>query len=141
MNLGRLKNNIQLELKWASYYLAFAVIVSIVFALLEILLVQYSSSLAFPKLTLNLIVLVVCIVKCLQEKQAAFRLPFLDKLKSTFNLLAFYFLLQSLLFNPTSLFIIPKKDVELRETSEDLPETYGNSLKDLLAFIQKKLHR
>jgi len=137
MDTDEIKVKFQSEIKWGSYFFIFSVLFFIVFALIMVLVANQPEIYWF-----YYFVLIVCFFyisfKCFQEIKLENNVKILSSLGIGFRIFIIHYMLSILIFN-TPMFIIPKHELEILETNEQIPDSSGNLLKSIISFIKVKI--
>ena len=130
------------ELKWGSYYFIYSVLLftlTFVFFQVQFLKRFFLSNNTF--IVLNLILLIYCSFKCIQEKKNLKEITFISKLIITFNMFLVHVMFHLIVFSHQDFFIIPKKELEIVKVQDDVIKNRSNSLKEIIVFIKKRIIR
>jgi len=140
METEEVREKFQTELKWASYYFIYSIILSLTFTFFQIIILNQRSEINLIIIILNILILIYCSLKCIQEKKVIKDISFFLAPIYILNIFAIYCLFNSLLFYSSSeLFIIPKRELEIQQTNENINEVKGNLLNDFITFVKTKL--
>ena len=139
METEKVREKFQTELKWASYYFIYSIVLSFAFAFFSIIIFNQSDTFNSIIIVLNFLVLIYCSLKCIQEKKVLKDISFFLAPISILNIFTIYCLFNSLLFYSSVPFIIPKRELEIHETNENVNDVKGNLLNDFITFIKTKL--
>jgi len=140
METEKVREKFQTELKWASYYFIYSIVLSFAFAFFSIIIFNQSDTFNSIIIVLNFLVLIYCSLKCIQEKKVIKDISFFLAPIYILNIFAIYCLFNSLLFySNNEPFIIPKRELEIQEANENINETKSNLLNDFITFLKNKL--
>lgn len=140
METEEVRGKFQTELKWASYYFIYSIILSFVFAFFSITIFNQSDTINSIIIVLNFLILIYCSLKCIQEKKAIKGINFFSAPICFLNIFTIYCLFNSLSFYSSNTpFIIPKRELEIQETNENINEMKSNLLNDFITFVKTKL--
>jgi hypothetical protein len=128
-------NRFASELKWASYYLIYAIAAAIVFTIIRSFTHNEFLNDSLGVWVYNLVAFIYCTFQCIKEKKNK---SFLSKLSALPAIITIYFMYLTLLMN-SSVFIIPKKEIEIQTSQNDLVEFENNLFNDMINFLKRKL--
>lgn len=140
METEEVREKFQTELKWASYYFIYSIVLSFVFAFFSIIIFNQSDTINTIIIVLNFLILIYCSVKCIQEKKSIKDISLFSAPLCFLNIFTIYCLFNSLSFYSSNTpFIIPKRELEIQETNENINEMKSNLLNDFITFVKTKL--
>ena len=76
--------------------------------------------------------------KCIREKRLKKNVTFISKLIIALNIFIIYYLFNSLIYLNDNPLIIPKKELEIQESIEEMSGSNSNFLKDFIDFVKNK---
>lgn len=140
MKIDEVKEKFQTELKWASYYLISSFIISFIYTFFQILIFNQTEQTFVILLVLNIFIFLYCSSKCISEINSEKAIISFSKLIITINIFTINYLLLSLLTSGDR-FIIPKREIEIQQTTVNISDKNSNLLKDFIAFVKLKRKR
>jgi hypothetical protein len=140
MKIEDTKGKFETELKWGSYYFITTLILSFIYAFLLLLIyIQYWEKFINFNVLVYFILFAYFSFKCIQEIKHEKRVGFFSKLAIGLRIFVIQFILMSCVYNITGVFIIPKNEIEIQETNEQISNSNNNLLKDFIAFVKTKI--
>ena len=144
METQDIKVKFQTELKWSGYYFISSLIISFTYIFFNNLIFNQTRQPLVILWFLNIIIFLYCSYKCIVEIRREKAVSFILKLLISLNILTIYYLLYMLItidgsfssFDST--FIMPKREIEIEETTGDISDSNSNLLKDFIYFIKIK---
>ena len=119
MEIEEIKEKIQTELKWSSYYFIISIILSFFFSFFKFLILNQNTDNVFILFFFNILLLLYLSRKCIREKKLKKNVTFISKLIITLNIFTIYYLFNSLMYLNNDEFyqlIIPKRELEIQVT-------------------------
>jgi hypothetical protein len=136
METEEVKVKYQTELKWASYYFISTFSMSFIYKFFQFLIFNQNQESLDLLLVLNFLFFLYCSYKCIMEINQEKIIGFLYRIKIILNVYLIYYLLLSLIINNYS-YIIPRREIEIQNTTEDISIKNSNLLKDFIDFLNK----
>lgn len=113
-----MKSTFQSEIKWTFYCIIGAVLLSLVYSILNEILSNFIQKPLFIVLPSNTILFVFCVYKCISERKTEHELGFIARIRTVLNMFILYsFFLSLVLLNTENL--IPKLETEIIEEEEN----------------------
>ena len=138
METENVKEKLETELKWASYFLISTIILSVVFIIFNLLFQSQNNDSIILLYMFVLLTFIYISIKCYNEVKYKKRYPFFAFLIVVINIFFISFILNSFIFGSfNNEFIIPRNELTIQETNEDLHKSNSNLLNDFINLFKK----
>ena len=138
MKTENVKEKLETELKWASYFLISTIILSLFFLIFNLLFQSQNNDSIILLYMFVLLTFIYISIKCYNEVKYKKRYPVFEFLIVVINIFFISFILNSFLFGSfNNEFIIPRNELTIQETNEDLHKSNSNLLNDFINLFKK----
>jgi|GEM_PF-1382314 NADH:ubiquinone oxidoreductase subunit 6 (subunit J) len=138
METENIKEKFGNELKWASYFIISTIILSLVFVIFNLLFLNQNNDSIILLYIFVLLTFIYISIRCYNEIKDKKRHPLFEFLIVITNIFFISFILNSFLFGSfNNEFIIPRNELTIQETNEDLNKSNNNLLNDFINLFKK----
>lgn len=139
METENVKEKLETELKWSSYFLISTIILSLVFVIFNLLFQSQNNDSIILLYMFVLLTFIYISIKCYNEVEYKKREPVFKFLIVVINIFFISFILNSFLLGSfNNEFIIPRNELTIQETNEDLHKSNSNLLNDFINLFKKQ---
>jgi len=138
METENIKEKFGNELKWASYFIISTIILSLVFVIFNLLFLSQNNDSIILLYIFVLLTFIYISIRCYNEIKDKKRHPLFEFLIVITNIFFISFILNSFLFGSfNNEFIIPRSELTIQETNEDLNKSNNNLLNNFINLFKK----
>ncbi len=138
METENVKEKLETELKWSSYFLISTIISSLGFVLFNLLFLNQNNESIILLYMLVLLTFIYISIKCYNEVKRYKKSTILSFFYIVLKIFFISFILGHFIFgNMEEIFIIPRNKLTIQESNEDLNESNNNLLNDFINLFKK----
>ena len=138
METESVTEKLETELKWASYFLISSIILSLVFVIFNLLFLSQNNDSIILLYMFVLLTFIYISIKCYNEVKRHQKLTILSFFYIVLKIFFISFILGHFIFgNMEERFIIPRNELTIQKTNEDLNKSNNNLLNDFINLFKK----